>query len=162
MNISILTRNLGLSRQMVYELRDKGMPTDNMEVAVAWRKRKSIDPFRSKALRIDGNKGVKYQPIQVNENAYNNEMVCSNTEKRIFETTLTKTISNLYFERVDWLAIALRDARVTVTGEQKMEIQDNLFTTYLEKLIYGRFQIDSFFELPPLSLMILVAQNEKK
>ena len=51
MNISALARSLDLSRQMVYKLRDKGMPIDNIESANEWRK-SNINPFRSKALRL--------------------------------------------------------------------------------------------------------------
>lgn len=51
--------------------------------------------------------------------------------------------------------MALKDAGVPVTGAQIMEIQDNLFSTYLEELIYVHFQIDSHFDLPPLSSMRL-------
>ena len=54
MNISALARSLGLSRQMVYKLANQGMPIDTLESAVAWRN-KNINPFTSKALRIDGN-----------------------------------------------------------------------------------------------------------
>ncbi|MBA3756574.1 MAG: hypothetical protein H0X02_10250 [Nitrosomonas sp.] len=39
-----LARSLGISRQMVYKLRDKGMPIDNLLSAIAWRKR-NIDPI---------------------------------------------------------------------------------------------------------------------
>ena len=42
-----------------------------------------------------------------------------------------------------------------------MEIQDNLFTTYLEEIVYGYFQINSFFELPPLSSMRLDSLERK-
>ena len=137
---------------MVYKLRDKGMPTHNMEVAVAWRK-KNIDPFRSKALRIDGNKGVKYKSPQVDKSTSIRERVYNEGEITIIEETLTRIVPNLYFERVDWLAVAMKDAGVPVTGAQIMEIQDNLFTTYFEEIVYGYFKINSFFELPPLSLM---------
>ena len=154
MNISALARSLDLSRQMVYKLRDKGMPIDNIESANEWRNR-NINPFRSKALRSDGNKGVKYKSPQFNKNALSRDRVYSDSEKRIFEKTLTDTVPNLYFERVDWIAAATRDAGVQVTGAEVMEIQDNLFSTYLEELIYERFQINSHFELPPLSLMRL-------
>jgi hypothetical protein len=121
MQITDLARSLGISRQMVYKLRDKGMPTDNVQVAVEWRKR-NIDPFRSKALRIDGNQGVKYQSPKVNKSASIRDRVYNEAGGRIFEETLTDTVPNLYFERVDWLAMALKDAGVPVTGAQIMEI----------------------------------------
>ena len=126
MNISALARSLGLSRQMIYKLRDKGMPIDNLASAKVWRA-SNINPFRSKALRIDGNKGVKYKSHQVHKTASIKDMVYSDAERRIFEETLTDTVPNLYFERVDWLAAAMRDAGVPVTGADVMEIQDNLF-----------------------------------
>jgi hypothetical protein len=160
MQITDLARSLGISRQMVYKLRDKGMPTDNVQVAVEWRKR-NIDPFRSKALRIDGNQGVKYQSPKVNKSASIRDRVYNEAGGRIFEETLTDTVPNLYFERVDWLAVALKDAGVPVTGAQIMEIQDNLFSTYLEEIVYGHFQIDSHFDLPPISLMRLDSPERK-
>jgi len=160
MNISALARSLDLSRQMVYKLRDKGMPIDNIESANEWRK-SNINPFRSKALRIDGNTGVKYKSPQVNKTVSSRDRVYSDAEKRIFEKTLTDTVPNLYFERVDWLAVAMRDAGVSVTGVDVMEIQDNLFTTYLEEIVYGHFQIESHFDLPPISLMRLDSLERK-
>ncbi len=160
MNISALARSLGLSRQMVYKLRDKGMPIHSIESASLWRK-KNINPFRSKALRIDGNKGVKYKSPQVNKTASIEATVYSESEKRIFEKALTYTVPNFYFERVDWLAAAIKEAGVQVTGAEIMEIQDNLFSIYLEELIYGRFQINSYFELPPTSLMRLDSLERK-
>jgi cytochrome c biogenesis protein ResB len=48
-----------------------------------------------------------------------------------------------------------------VTGAQIMEIQDNLFSTYLEEIVYGHFQIDSHFDLPPISLMRLDSPERK-
>ena len=51
---------------MFYKLRDKGMPIYNLESVSTWRK-SNINPFRSKALRIDGNKGVAYKSSQVNK-----------------------------------------------------------------------------------------------
>lgn len=90
MNISTLARSLGLSRQMVYKLRDKGMPTDNVQVAVEWRKR-NIDLFRSKALRIGGNTGIKYQSPTVVKSASMRDRVYNEAEIRIFEETLTDT-----------------------------------------------------------------------
>jgi predicted DNA-binding transcriptional regulator YafY len=59
----------------------------------------------------------------------------------------------MYFERVDWLAVAMKEAGVMINGEQLMEIQDTLFSIYLEEIVYGHFQIDSHFDLPPISLM---------
>lgn len=161
MNITDLARSLGLSRQMVYKLRDKGMPIDNIESANEWR-RTSINPFRSKSLRIDGNKGVAYKSPQVNKTVSSKNEVYSVDEQRIFEKTLTDTVPNLYFERVDWLAAAMRDAGVQITGAKVVEVQDNLFSTYLEELIYERFQINSHFELPPLSLMRLDSPERKE
>lgn len=161
MNISALARSLGLSRQIVYKLRDKGMPIDNIESAIEWRKR-NINPFKSKELRIDGNTGVKYKSPKVNKSASTANKVYTQAEKRIFENTLVDTVPNLYFERVDWLASALKDAGVPVTGAQVMEIQDNLFSTYLEELIYSHFDIDSHFDLPPISLMKIDSPERKE
>ena len=55
-----LARGLGISRQMVYKLMDKGMPADSLESAIAWR-RSNINLFMSRHGRIDGNTGIKDQ-----------------------------------------------------------------------------------------------------
>lgn len=55
-----LARDLGISRQIVYRLRDKGMPVDSLEAARDWRKR-HINVFMSKDGRIDDNSGTKKQ-----------------------------------------------------------------------------------------------------
>lgn len=57
--------------------------------------------------------------------------------------------------------MALKDAGVSVTSAQIMEIQDNLFSTYMEEIVYGHFQIDSHFDLPPISLMRLDSPERK-
>lgn len=55
-----LARSLGISRQMVYRLMNKGMPADNLETALNWR-RHNINLFMSKHGRVDGNTGIKTQ-----------------------------------------------------------------------------------------------------
>ncbi|SNX59260.1 hypothetical protein SAMN06296273_0701 [Nitrosomonas ureae] len=160
MRICDLSQGLGISRQMVVKLKKRGMPTDSLQAAIAWRE-SNIDPFRSKSGRIGGNTGVKYQYAEVNKSSFTGKKICNEAELKVFEETVTETIPNLYFERVDWLAMALKDAGVRVTGAQVIEIQDNLFVSYLEELIYGRFQINRYFELPPLSLMKLDSPERK-
>lgn len=77
----------------------------------------------TRALSINHQRLTKVR--QITDRVYNE------AEVRIFEETLTDTVPNLYFERVDWLAMALKDAGVSVTSAQIMEIQDNLFSTYM-------------------------------
>ena len=160
MKITELAKQLGISRQVLHRHIKRGCPSDSLEAAIAWRER-NLDFTQTKAWRIDGNKGVKYKSPTIDKSVFNNAMVYSNAGRRIFEKTLTEIIPNLYFERVDWLALALKDAGVPVTGKQVVEIQDNLFTTYLEELIYGHFQVNSYFELPPLSKMRLDSPERK-
>lgn len=54
-----LAKQLGISHQMANRYKAKGMPTDSLEAAIAWRK-SNVDPFRSKSGRIGGNSGVKH------------------------------------------------------------------------------------------------------
>jgi len=53
-----LAKQLGISHQMANRYKMKGMPTDSLESAIAWRK-SNVDPFRSKSGRISGNTGVR-------------------------------------------------------------------------------------------------------
>jgi len=154
-----LAKQLGISHQMANRYKAKGMP-DTLEDAIAWR-RSNVNPFISKTGRIGGNTGVRHQSAMVNKSALIRDKVYSDADKRIFEKTLTDTVPNLYFERCDWLAVAMRDAGVSVTGAEVMEIQDNLFSTYLEEIVWGHFQINSRFELPPISLMRLDSPERK-
>lgn len=71
MKISDLARSLGISRQMVHRLKNRGMPTDSLDVGILWRQR-HLDITQTKKWRIDGNKGVKYQSPTVNKSASNN------------------------------------------------------------------------------------------
>ena len=155
-----LAQLLGISHQMVNRLKKRGMPTDSLDSAKSWRNR-NLDITQTKSWRIDGNKGVKYKSPQVNKTLSIEDAFFSDSDKRIFEEALTDTIPNLYFERCDWLATAIKEAGVQVTGAEVMEIQDNLFSIYLEELIYGRFRINSHFELPPTSLMRLDSLERK-
>ncbi|MBK7353483.1 MAG: hypothetical protein IPI97_01760 [Nitrosomonas sp.] len=46
MNKSELARNIGISRQMVYKLSSRGMPTDSVETASLWRDRNLNPRYR--------------------------------------------------------------------------------------------------------------------
>jgi hypothetical protein len=52
-----LALRMGISRQMLYKLIDMGMPTD-LQAATEWRNQ-NLDFFKTKAGRIDGNRGGK-------------------------------------------------------------------------------------------------------
>uniref|UniRef100_UPI00374DA8F7 hypothetical protein n=1 Tax=Nitrosomonas sp. TaxID=42353 RepID=UPI00374DA8F7 len=82
-------------------------------------------------------------------------------ERIVNRRTLTEIIPNRYFERVDWLAIALKEAGVSVNGKQVIEIQDSLFSVFMEEIIYGYFEIDSDFDLPPLFEMRINSKERK-
>lgn len=67
MEMKELAKQLGISHQLANRYKAKGMDTDSLEAAIAWRK-SNVDSHRSKTGRIGGNKGVKFQPAKVNEN----------------------------------------------------------------------------------------------
>ncbi|MBA3755191.1 MAG: hypothetical protein H0X02_02710 [Nitrosomonas sp.] len=146
MNISSLARSLGLSRQMVYKLANQGMPTDSVESALAWRKT-NIDPFRSKALRIDGNKGVKYKSPQVDKSVSIRERVYNEAEITIIEETLTRIVPGLWFGQIGWLGTALREQGVKVVAEQLIGAQSILFLLYMNE-VDELFKTECTYETP--------------
>ncbi len=68
METKILAQQLGISHQMANCYKAKGMPTDSLESATAWRK-SNIDPFRSKTGRIGGNTGAKSRHGKIKESS---------------------------------------------------------------------------------------------
>lgn len=58
-----LAQRLGISRQMVYKLADMGMPLD-LQAAIRWRE-KNLNFFKTKAGRIDGNRGKSREKIEL-------------------------------------------------------------------------------------------------
>ena len=50
MSKSELARNIGISRQMIYKLMAKGMPIDDLESALAWRKH-HLNPRKTKSWK---------------------------------------------------------------------------------------------------------------
>ncbi len=146
LNISDLARSLGISRQMVYKLANQGMPTDNLEAAVEWRKR-NINPFRSKALRIDGNKGVKYQPVKVNNNSADMDRTYNKAEIKIIEETLTRIVPDLWFTQIGRLGRALLHNDINVPVEKLIEVQSALFLMWMMD-VDEYLQIESRYEIP--------------
>ncbi|MBS0300379.1 MAG: hypothetical protein JSR32_10750 [Proteobacteria bacterium] len=160
MKVTELANQLGVSRQILYRHIKRGCPTDSLESAQEWRA-KNLDITQTQQWRIDGNSGIKCQPskpVHVNLEA---DRAYSDAEKKIIENTLARILPNLYFERVDWLAVALKEAGVPVTGNQVIEIQDTLLSMYMEEIIYGYLQSNSHFELPPLFKMRLDSEEHK-
>ncbi|SFE41359.1 hypothetical protein [Nitrosomonas sp. Nm166] len=51
MNKTELARALGVSRQAIYRLIEKGMPIDSVESAKQWRKR-NLNPYKTKEYRV--------------------------------------------------------------------------------------------------------------
>ena len=164
MNKIELARQIGISRELLHRHAKRGCPVDSLESALLWRS-KNLDPRQTKQGRITGNTGGgKSKPgsrSQVNDTAFEANRVHSDAEKKIIEKTLMSILPNLYFERVDWLATALKEAGVTVTGKQVIAIQDSLLSTYMEKIIYGYLQSNNHFELPPLFEMRLDSKERK-
>ena len=138
-----LAHGLGISRQMVGKLKKRGMPVDSLEDAIKWRKA-NIDPFRSKTGRIDGNSGKPRVSTQDN---------LSEKEQSAIKVTLEKTVPELYFQRVDWLASAFKETGITATGEQLMEVQDILYSIYLEEIAYKLSRSETSYPLPPLFMI---------
>ncbi len=66
MKMIYLAQQLGISRQMAYRHKTRGMPTNSLEAAKEWR-RKNLDFTQTKSWRIDGNKGVKYSKSKTNQ-----------------------------------------------------------------------------------------------
>lgn len=133
--------------------------TERLQIlrAILW-----LDLTQTKQGRILGNEGgKKIKPASQVNTTTTKAIQPHEVERIVNERTLTKIIPNRYFERVDWLAAALKEAGVSVTGGQVIEIQDSLFSAYLEEIVYGYFEIDSDFELPPLFEMRIDSEEHK-
>lgn len=159
MTITALAKQLGISRELLHRHIKLGCPTDSVESAMKWRN-ENLDVIQTKSWRIDGNQGVNRKPSS-QVNATTKAIQPHEVERIVNERTLTKIIPNRYFGRVDWLATALKEAGVTVTGGQVVEIQDTLFSTYLDEIVYGYFEIDGSFELPPIFEMRIDSEEHK-
>ena len=48
-----------------------------------------------------------------------------------------------------------------MTGGQVVDIQDTFFSTYLDEIVYGYFEIERSFELPPLFEMRINSKEHK-
>lgn len=62
---------LGISQQMCNRLEKRGMPTDSLDNAIAWRKR-NLDNSQTKSWRIDGNEGGRAVSSVSNETLEDN------------------------------------------------------------------------------------------
>ena len=132
MNISELARGLNLSRQMIYRLKQRGMPIDTLQGAKEWRYQ-NLHPFQTKSGRLLGNSGKPYRSTQ-----------------DAIEATLEKTVPELYFQRVDWLASAFNEVGIIANGAQLIEVQDFLYATYLEEIAYKLSKSKTSYPLPPM------------
>ena len=153
MKICDLSQGLGISRQMIGKLKKQGMPVDSLEAAIEWRN-SNLNPFRSKTGRIDGNSGKPRVSTQDNN--------LSEKERNAIESTLEKTVPELYFQRIDWLASAFKETGITANGEQLMEVQDILFSIYLEEIAYKLSRSETSYPLPPLFMMRLASKERKE
>lgn len=150
MQVTKLAKLIGISRELLHRHIKRGCPTDSLESALLWRSR-NLDITQTKKFRITGNTGGGKSKLGSQVNATTTKAIQPHEVERIVnERTLTKIIPNRYFERVDWLAVALKEAGVPVNGKQVIEIQDSLFSVFMEEIIYGYFEIEGSFELPPL------------
>ncbi|AEJ01841.1 hypothetical protein Nit79A3_2050 [Nitrosomonas sp. Is79A3] len=149
MQVTKLAKQIGISRELLHRHIKRGCPTDNLESALLWRSR-NLDITQTKEFRITGNTGGGKSKPGSQVNATTKALQPHEVERIVNERTITRIIPDRYFERVDWLAIALKEAGVAVTGKQVIEIQDSLFSVFMEEIIYGYFEIEGSFELPPL------------
>ncbi len=129
-----LAKQLGISHQMANRYKAKGMPTDSLESAIAWRK-SNIDPFRSKTGRIGGNSGVKYQPKKNKGMSYPDIVKMVNElddhEYKIVTKTLTYAVPVLWFSQIQRLGAAVRDHNIAISAEDLIKVQSILFLMYM-------------------------------
>ncbi len=137
---------IGISHQLCNRLKKRGMPVNSLEAAIAWRKN-NVDPFRSKTGRIGGNAGVKFQPIQVNENSADMDRAYNKAEIKIIEETLTKIVPGLWFGQIGWLGTALREKGIKVIPEQLIGAQSILFLLYMNE-VDELLKTDCVYETP--------------
>ena len=135
-----LAKQLGISHQMANRYKAKGMPTDSLEAAIAWRKR-NIHPFQSKTGRIGGNSGKRTETGR--NNISTNDTLITNS---IIET-LTNIVPRLWYGQIGWLGGALRDHGIKVTAEQLIKIQAILFMTYMNE-VDEALETENVFTLP--------------
>lgn len=149
MKITELSAGLGISRQMTYRLKARGMPIDSLESAVAWRDR-NLDVTQTKVWRIDGNKGVSCKPEKVNNNTPA-DRVYTAAEIKTIEETLTKIVPELWFSQIGWLGTALREQGVKIKPKQLIEAQSVLFMIYMSEITDYLEQDEdkTLFEIPP-------------
>ena len=160
MQVTKLAKQIGISRELLHRHIKRGCPTDSLESALLWRSR-NLDITQTKEFRITGNTGGGKSKPGSQVNATTKAIQPHEVERIVNRRTLTEIIPNRYFERVDWLAIALKEAGVPVTGKKVIEIQDSLFSVYMEEIIYGYFEMDGSFELPPIFEMRTDSEEHK-
>lgn len=153
MKISVLAQRLGISRQMTHRLKARGMPCNSLESAIEWR-RQNLDITQTKRWRIDGNSGVKRQPVQVNKSMVDNDVdesilneFDSDAERKIVSKVLTNVIPSLWFGQIGWLGGALRDHGVKITTEQLIKVQALLFYVYMSE-VDEFLKTENQFKLP--------------
>ncbi len=137
-----LAKQLGISHQMANRYKAKGMPTDSLAAAIAWRKR-NIHPFQSKTGRIGGNSGKKIETGRNNISTNDTLITNSITE------TLTNIVPRLWFGQIGWLGGALRDHGVKITTEQLIKVQALLFYIYMSEIDdFLKTETENNFTLP--------------
>lgn len=140
MEMKQLAELIGISHQMANRYKAKGMPTDSLEAAIAWRK-SNVAPFRSKSGRIDGNTGLKLGAVEKKEISSDTLITNSITE------TLTNIVPHLWFGQIGWLGAALRDHGVKITAERLVKVQVILFCAYMDE-VSEFLETENKFSLP--------------
>lgn len=166
METKILAQQLSISIQMVNKLKRRGMPCDSLESAIEWRRR-NLDVTQTRSWRIDGNSGVKRQPVQVNKHLSDDEDLLNTTngdfesmssdfnnksEHKIVSRVLTEIIPKIWFDKIGTLASITADHGVKMSAESFLEIQQVSFLMYLH---YSDeyLQSDTFYKLPDVMLI---------
>lgn len=157
---------LGISIQMVNKLKRRGMPCDSLESAIEWR-RQNLDVTQTRSWRIDGNSGVKRQPVQVNKHLSDDEDLLNTTngdfesmssdfnnksEHKIVSRVLTEIIPKIWFDKIGTLASITADHGVKISAESFLKIQQTSFLMYLH---YSDeyLQSNSVYKLPDAMLI---------
>lgn len=152
MNKSELASGLGISKQMVHRLINRGMPTDSVEAAIKWRE-KNLEPTQTKNFRIDGNRGIKRDEVNITDKELDSLSDYEALTNPIVKV-LTDVIPVLWFQQIGWLAVALRAHGVNASAEQVIKTQQLLFLIYMSYIASDVLEDENVLFKFPSGLMI--------
>ncbi len=156
-----LAKQLGISHQMANRYKAKGMPTDSLAAAIAWRKR-NIHPFQSKTGRIGGNQGVRVKKqVSLTEASEDDRTI----EELQADVNNSKQL-NLDVENADELyknsrALKEKALALQAAAEHEKFIGALVEKVYVEKVVFerGRQFRDGLMSLSRRLAPILVGLN---